>query len=272
MLTAEQLMKGVSVDNPTYDEAIYMVKIKRQRAKEAINRILERYSVISCEPAPGMEVLLDYFTNMVYGLELLLKVLARDWDNPGETSYGHNVGKMYEAIFGRQHTDPAFIKELKDAILDQKFIYEPANGLVNRIEAMETLWDELKVEYMRGAWGRISTVHQEVQTDAAFGQYLLCNVARFTKGPTHVSDPMTTEQKIAMKRCQIEHLQREITRLETEGERELAHDKLFDMLHERFNSEVERRKQMMQMIFQMGGTSALRFSVMTMGMAAQDLG
>jgi hypothetical protein len=50
-----------------------MVKIKRQRAKEAVNRIIESNSVIGYVEAPGMEVLLDYFFNMVYGLELLLK-------------------------------------------------------------------------------------------------------------------------------------------------------------------------------------------------------
>lgn len=260
------------MDNPTYDEAIYMVKIKRKRAKEAIDRIIERYSVWSHEPAPGMEVLLDYFVNMVYGLEFLLKVLARDWDNPGRTKYGHRVGEMYEAIFRRPHAEPTFMQELQNAILDQKFIYEPANGLLNRIEAIETLWDELKAEYMRGAWGRISTVNKEVQTDAAFGQYLLCNVERFTKGLTYMSDPMTTEDKIAMKRAQIEQLQREIGRLETEGERELTHEEVFDMLHERLRAEIERRQQMMQMTFQGWGTSALRFSVITTGMAAQDLG
>jgi hypothetical protein len=133
------------MNNPTYDEAVYMVKIRRRRrAKEAINRIIERYSVISHQPAPGMEVLLDYFTNMVYGLEHLLKVLARDWDTPGKSKYGHKVGKMYEAIFGRPHSNPAFMKELEEAILDQKFIYEPAKGLLNRIECIEHLWDELR--------------------------------------------------------------------------------------------------------------------------------
>ncbi len=224
------------------------------------------------EPAPGMEVLLDYFVNMVYALELLMKVLARDWDTPAKSKHQHWVGKMYKAIFGRPHSDPAFMQELKDAIQDQKFIYEPAKGLLNRIEAIETLWDELKIEYMRGAWGQISTVNKEVQTDDAFGQYLLCNVERFTKGPTHRSDPMTTEEKIAMKRFQIEQLQQEITRLETEGEREPTHEAVFNMLHERLRAEIERRQHMMQMTFQRWGSSALKFSVMTMGMAAQDLG
>ena len=65
------------MDNPTYDEAIYMVRIKRRRAKEAMSAIVQRYGVISHDPAPGLEVLLDYFMNMVYGLELLLKAMAK---------------------------------------------------------------------------------------------------------------------------------------------------------------------------------------------------
>jgi hypothetical protein len=71
---------------------------------------------------------------------------------------------------------------------------------------------------MRGAWGKISTVNIRVKADASFGEYLTRNVARFTILPPHTSDPMTTEDKIAMKRWQIEQLQREIAKLETEGE------------------------------------------------------
>src|SRR5436190_806365 len=104
------------MDNPTYDEAIYMVRVKRRRAKEAMALIVERFGVISSGPAPGLGVLIDYFMNMVYGLELLLKVLAKDWETPGKSKHGHNVGKMYEAVFGRPHSDPAFMKELEEAI------------------------------------------------------------------------------------------------------------------------------------------------------------
>jgi DNA repair exonuclease SbcCD ATPase subunit len=164
------------------------------------------------------------------------------------------------------------MQELQNAILDQKFIYEPANGLINRIECLENLWDELKAEYVRGAWGKLSTVNKEVQTADAFGQHLLHNVERFTKGPTHTSDPMTTEEKIAMKRFQIEQLQQEIARLETEGEREPTPQEMCDMLHARLRAEVERRQQMMGLTFQGWGNSSLRFSVMTRGVAWQDLG
>jgi hypothetical protein len=259
------------VDNPTYDEAIYMARIKRQRAKGAFDWIIKSNAVFSNSPAPGMDVLLDYFFNMVYALELLLKVLAKDWDVPGKTKFGHKVGKMYEAVFGRPHADAAFMKELEDAILDQKYIYEPATGLIKRVEAMEKLWDELKLQYLNGAWGRFSKVSKEVKADASFGAYLLNNVARFTTPPTHRYDPMTAEQKIAMKRAHIECLQREIARLETEGKPEPTTD-ICSALHKQFNDEVKRRERMMRMIFEMHGTSELEFMVWESGMAAQDLG
>jgi hypothetical protein len=40
------------METPTYEEAIYMANIKRQRAMEAIDFMMKRYSVISLTPAP----------------------------------------------------------------------------------------------------------------------------------------------------------------------------------------------------------------------------
>jgi hypothetical protein len=177
---------------------------------------------------------------MVYALELVMKVLAKDWAVPNKSTYGHRVGEMYQAIFGRPHADPAFMQELQKAIVDQKFNYEPVHGLINRIECMEDLWDELRLEYARGAWGKISTVNIKVKTDPSFAEYLVRNVARFTKGETHTSDPMTTQDKIAMYRCQIEQLQREVTRLETEGEEQRTMPEICAELQQRL--ETERRE------------------------------
>ena len=145
------------MDQSTYDAAIHMVRINRRRAMEAMARIVEGYGVISSDATlPGMEILLDYFTNMIYGLELLLKVLARDWDDPTKkTRFIHNVGDMYKEVFGCPHKDAAFMQELKDAIVDQKFIFEPAKGLMDRVEHIEALWDELKAEYRKRSWGRL---------------------------------------------------------------------------------------------------------------------
>jgi hypothetical protein len=269
---ADQHTQDSVMDNPTYDEAIYMVRVKRRRAKEAISRIIERNGEISYEPAPGLEVLIDYFVNMVYGLEMLLKVLAQDWDTPGKSTYRHKVGEMYKVVFGRPHADPAFMKELEDAILDQKFLYGPAKGLLDRVEAIEALWDELKLEYCQRSWKRIAQVKKEVTTDAAFGQYLMRNVARFITTRGHQSNPMTTEEKVAMHRVQIQLLQREIERLEQEGEPEETLPDLMDRLQREHEERVANLSHMMGLNFQMRGSSALRFSTWSVGVAWDDLG
>ncbi len=258
------------METPTYEEAIYMANIKRQRAMEAIDFMMKRYSVISLTPAPGMEVLLDYFVNMVYALELVMKVLAKDWDVPGKSKYRHDVGEMYRAIFGRPHSDPAFMRELQSAIVDQKFNYEPVHGLINRIECMEDLWDELRLEYARGAWGKISTVNIKVKTDPSFAQYLVRNVARFTKGETHTSDPMTTQDKIAMKKWQIEQLQREVTRLETEGEKQPTMPEICAEHQKRLEEEIQRREEMMRLQFHNWGYE-LQFMIYVAGVASFTL-
>jgi hypothetical protein len=74
--------------NPTHPEALLLIRMKRDRAKAAMDCIVKRFGVISNEPEPGLEVLLDYLTNMVYALELLLKVMANDWRTPGKSQFG----------------------------------------------------------------------------------------------------------------------------------------------------------------------------------------
>jgi hypothetical protein len=263
--------KGEAVDNPTYDEAIYMVRIKRRRAKAAMSAIVERYGVIRHDPAPGLEVLLDYFVNMVYGLELLLKVLARDWDTPGST-YRHQVGKMYEAVFARPYPDPAFMKELEDAIFDQKFLCEPARGLMDRVEAIEALWDELKAGHSRRSWGKSSDVNIEIRTGSAFGRYLLRNVERFTPRPVHRQNHMPTAHKIAMKRAQVEHLNRQIARLEAEGEPEVPIPELIARLRQDYRDKVEELASTMAIQFELWKTSEIEFSINAGWMSSADMG
>jgi hypothetical protein len=229
-------------------------------------KIAERYGEISHSPAPGLEVLIDYFVNMVYGLELLLKVLARDWDVPGKSKYRHKVGEMYEAVFGRQHVDPLFMRELEDAILDQKFLCEPAKGLVDRVEAIENLWDELVMEYSRNGWDKRYQVIKEVKTAPPFACYLMNNLSRFAPPPTHQSDPMTTSEKIAMHRAHIQHLQDEINRLEREGEPVFDIDAILAQLTQRQGEQLRRISLTMKFQFEMWGMSELEFAIHRMGM------
>src|SRR5438552_8901734 len=123
--------------NPTDAEAVLLIQMKRERAKSAMDRIVKRFGVISNEPEPGLELLLDYLMNMVYALELLLKVMANDWRTPGKSHFGHRVGEMYQEIFGRPHACPDLMSILERAIVNQKFIYEPADRLTDHVPELE---------------------------------------------------------------------------------------------------------------------------------------
>ena len=54
--------------NPTDPEALLLIRMKRDRAKAAMDQIVKRFGVISNDPEPGLDVLLDYLTNRVYAL------------------------------------------------------------------------------------------------------------------------------------------------------------------------------------------------------------
>lgn len=44
--------------NPTHPEALLLIRMRRARAKAAVDQIVKRFGVISNEPEPGLEVLL----------------------------------------------------------------------------------------------------------------------------------------------------------------------------------------------------------------------
>lgn len=260
------------MNNPSYEEAIYMVRIKRKRAKEVIAKIITRYGAISNEPAPGLEVLIDYFVNMVYGLELLLKVLSDDWRKPGKTHFGHKVGKMYKEVFSREHSNQEFITELENAILDQKFLCEPAKGLMNRIDAIESLWDELVQHYKLKYHGKINKVQIDIRADADFGMYLAQNPYRFIEPPTHNMDVMSKDDKIQMKRMHIKYLESEIQKLRDQEPPQLTADELLLHLESEYHSQMSSLSRNMMHNFHLWGTSELRFSIGRMIMAEFDLG
>lgn len=201
--------------NPTYEEAVYMVKVKRERAKAALSSVIKRYGVICHVPAPGLEVLLDYFNNMVYGIELLLKVLSEDWgpDGKSRSKNGHNVGAMYEAVFQRQYAASDLMAHLQAAILDQKFIYEPCDTLLDRVPELEALWDELKGEFYRRKWGTVESVVKEIKMPDNFARFLWANIERYYRSESVTMEHRSREQRIQMHEAHIAWLQGEIARL-----------------------------------------------------------
>ena len=54
--------------NPTHPEALLLIRMKRDRAKVAMDQIVKRFGVISNEPEPGLEDVDD-----LEDKELLLK-------------------------------------------------------------------------------------------------------------------------------------------------------------------------------------------------------
>jgi hypothetical protein len=201
--------------NPTHPEALLLIRMKRDRAKVAMDQIVKRFGVISNEPEPGLEVLLDYLTNVVYALELLLKVMADDWRTPGESKFGHRVGEMYREIFGRAHNCPALMTVLERAILNQKFIYGPADRLMDHIPNLEALWDELTAEFYRRHWMEDTTVQREVVAPLEFIQFLRDNLPRFYQAETHQWKPrLQPEEQIQLLQHRIKALQSELERVQ----------------------------------------------------------
>ena len=114
---------------------------------------------------------------------------------------------------------------------------------------------------------------KEVKADAAFGQYLLRNVARFIPPPVYRHNPMTTEQKVALKRAYIQQLQREIDRLEAHGYGNMATwEAIHVRLRDQYQGRIEQLTDTMGLRFEMAGNSEIDFMVHTIGMASEDLG
>lgn len=193
---------------PTTPEALLLIRIKRDRAKAAMDQIVKRICVISNQPETGLDVLLEYLTNMVYALELLLKVMADDWSS-------HDVGKMYQKVFDRPHSAPDLMPTLKKAIVDQKFIYEPADRLLDHIPELEALWDELTTEFYQRRWMENTTVQREVFAPPKLMDFLQANLPRFYRAETYREKPkMIREHRIQMLQHYIQTLQSELAQVQ----------------------------------------------------------
>jgi hypothetical protein len=204
--------------NPTHPEALLLIRMKRDRAKAAIDQIVKRFGVVGNEPDPGLEVLLDYLTNMVSALELLLKVLADDWRIPGKSRFNHRVGDMYQEVFGRPHGCPDLMTVLERAIRNQKFIFEPADRLMDHIPDLEALWDELTAEFYQRQWMEDIGVQREVVAPPAFIQFLRDNLPRFYRGEYRWKPRIPREDRARMLQQQIQALQRELERVQVTDE------------------------------------------------------
>lgn len=160
------------------DEIILLAEIKRKRAKEALSEIAQALGRTP-HRIPSIGLLLDYLSNMVFAIELLLKLLSSNWKT-------HNVGEMYETAFGKKHTNQLLMDSLKSAIMDQKYLYEPASGLKDSIPEIEGLYEGLHYEV-----GRRFPKYQVlkgVELPKSFGEFLRDHLTSYfkMKSPTFV--------------------------------------------------------------------------------------
>jgi hypothetical protein len=226
------------MQNPSYDEAIVMVRAKRKAAKEALGSIIEAFGTYSNQPGPvfSLNTLLTYFSNSVYGLELLMKLMSEDWGPDGlqPSKNGHNVGKMYTVIFQRPYAKSDLMQRLQRAILDQKFLYEPDGGLKDRVPELEALWDELEYQYTSSRWGTKYVVCKEIEMGREFSEYLRDNAPRYVSGESYTFT--SKEHRVNTLKTHIAILQEKLKALEESTEP--TFDELHAMLEQEFTRKV----------------------------------
>jgi hypothetical protein len=155
---------------------------------------------------------------MVDALELLLKVMSDDWRTPGKSEFGHSLRKMYFEVFNCNHPNPTLLPLLEKAILDQKFIFEPAGSLLDHVEGIENLWDELTTEFYRRDWMKHHHLHKEVTAPVSFSTYLMNNFHRFFKHESWTYEFRSKEERIQMLEMEIQWRQERIEQLRNSTE------------------------------------------------------
>jgi len=165
------------------DEVLLLIRMKREYAKNAMCQMIGAFHSDGSYTSPKVTVLLDYLTNMVSALELMLKLLSGDWRT-------HNVGAMYEAVFESAYTRSDLTRYLEEAMKDQKYLFEPASSISSHIPEMEDLFEAL-LRKLRVKYEKFHVI-KEVDLPASFGQFLRDNVARFHRGRI-VSGPVDTQ-------------------------------------------------------------------------------
>jgi len=110
------------MDKPHADtnECLLLILLKRKSAKEALRTILMEFA-LPPHHSPSVVLILEYLTEMVYCIELMLKLLSGEWQS-------HSVAAMYQTVFKQPHPDPDLLTDIKTALRDQKYLFEP-NGV-----------------------------------------------------------------------------------------------------------------------------------------------
>jgi hypothetical protein len=198
------MAKASSKPRPTDQEALCLIFLRRERAKEAMNEILHGFGHTLKMPTAFQ--MIEYLSNMCMCLEMMLKLLSGDWGT-------HDVGKMFEAVSGRPHPNPALMTSLRDAIMNQKYLLSPTGGIVEHIPALESLYDFL---YRKLAENHEKfAVNVDVDLPDSFSQFLLAYVERFyknesTRVPPGANTMATMEAHMGAYRAEVERVKRSL--------------------------------------------------------------
>jgi hypothetical protein len=117
------------------EEILYLIKARRDAAWGAMRDIVEGFG-LTPHTVPSVASLNTYCLNMVLCIELILKLLSNTWNS-------HSVGDMYLKAFGRPSPCEPLMEAIKEAVKDQKYVFEPAAGLADSLPDLEHLYDHL---------------------------------------------------------------------------------------------------------------------------------
>ncbi len=144
------------------DGVLLLIKLRRQRAKDAMCHVVSGFIRFPVR-LPSVVLLLDYLSNMFFCLELMLKLLSKDWGS-------HNVADMYKEAFGCEYKNPDLMIRLKQAITDQKYLVEPASDIAQDIPELEELFRTLNAE-IKSRY-KVYSVEVNIELSRGLGEFL----------------------------------------------------------------------------------------------------
>jgi len=115
----------------TDDEILFLIMRRRMQARQAMGQIVDGFQ--DSARFPKVAMLLDYLSNMVLCLELMLKLLSQTWEN-------HDLAPLYEKVFGTPYAKSSLLDYIKKAMFNQKYFFEPSSDLATHIPEMEELF------------------------------------------------------------------------------------------------------------------------------------
>jgi hypothetical protein len=160
------------------DECLLLVEDKRKKARTAMHGLIaalvkDPYNIYI------VPFILDYLANMIYCIELMLKVLSDSWTS-------HDIAAMYEKVFQRTYDDHV-MKEITIALRDQKYLFEPCGVLWQHVGTIELLYGELSEKLNEEHC--LYEVSKQVTIPVEFLAFLRDNANRFyRKGKEDLRD------------------------------------------------------------------------------------